>query len=1664
MNKQRKTSNILNVFQYDEITGAVTLPSTLVLTAPAGDDNSTKVPTTGWTRSYISSLGYVTGNQSISITGDASGSGTTSINLTLANTAVTPGSYGSATLVPVVTVDSKGRITNVTTASISGALTFVGDVTGSGTTGSNTTLTLANSGVTAGTYTKVTVDSKGRITVGASSTTSDISEGTNLYYTDARVLAYLGANNYATQSFVSTQINNLVSGAPGLLDTLDELAQALGDDPSFATTTATSLGNRLRIDTASQGLNSTQQANGRTNLGLGSAALSATGDFATAAQGTRADTAHGWGNHASAGYLTSAIAATTYLTQSTAASTYVSLTGSYSNPTWITALAYSKLTGVPSTFTPSSHTHAISEVTGLQTALDGKQATLGFTPYNATNPSGYISGNQTISLSGDTSGSGTTSIAVTVNRLTFQGNYANNDVGTTRGPDGLSLRGVYVNGYPTQYGNILHMRGWGSGQLLIGWSGTDGNHTDNYVRSKRDNDSGAWSPWAKVWTDVNLTNLNQLTNGPGYITGYTETDTLASVTGRGNSTSSSLYLTGGTGTIPALHIRSSGSNWSEGLAIHPLTDDTYSLAFFRTKTSFTDATDTWALGNMGETGIINHFALLRRGLSGSSVNNSGNAVYAINPNGTFRFGFNPFVGSNIILHAGNFNSYSPTLGGTGATGTWPISVTGSAGSLSSMNISQFNNNSGYITGINSANVTNALGYTPFNAGSWGGYYHYTLTFTSTSTGTRWRAARVYYNACHWGSYGIMKIRIRSNYYNGGYIEWTISNGPGEASIKTTDHSLRQTGGFNCFLGEPVAQGSHSGCTTFYREVFIEVGTYIAVNVDFTWSANVNIDSNDGGGDSYSNFVIYTGSNRTVSNQASASPIVEYRAPRVTADVLSVNTTDPATNGLVADFNGSIGIRGANTLYFGHSNNNINSWSTKIYASGSTMIHGAQSHVFGNEGYGSTFSTTINSSGITSSSISLNNNATIGRDVYVTGNTGGDFGNRLIVGATSTPYTLQDTNIRPTIYATGAYPVLTLNHTVTGNVEHGPTIQFTFNGSNSRQWVIGCGGSGNFMDFGFSSSGYSNSNFNPHNGISGYLGNTIMRIIDNRVGIGGDWGAYGAIANPTQTLDVRGIAFVSEDVRSPIFYDSNDTSYFVNPNGQSNLLLVNAPNGYVSNGNPWGTSNSAFFPNGITTAGGTNWVYGLTFLGNAPANGSGAEVRANGSSYFRNGNTSGTWGYAGQFVDRNNAANNYVPWSFENEWGNHSWGIVARFHIQASGQDKSAIQFTSTGSNERWSLGYCSGSDFNFRITQNQGFRTDGSGNSDGWGTERFLINTSGNVTASVDMRSPIFYDSNDTAYFINPNSDARLYALVVGYNTSSSPGVFRVAAGHGDTSIRLTAQSLGSGNSPTMQWWVSEPNVTWDNGGFGYNVTNNGDSPGGFGRVNTSWGQAYMRMATGGDWFFYNTNTSGTRTQSLYLSPSGAATFGTDVRAPIYYDSANTGFYVDPNGGSYLASSIEIANGSYLSNGIGGAMYMTTVTSSFGGYLRTSGHMVLDQMNTGYNVYVLDGNSVGVVKNASSQSWSAFSDRTLKTIHSTIEGSLSKLESITPIYYSFNNFADDKNRIGLIAQEVQEHFPELVDIEPMTEKLVLDYTGLIPVLLGAIKELKNKVEVLESQL
>lgn len=235
MNKARKTSHILNVFQYNETTGAVTLPGDLSLTTPASNDDSTKASTTAWVRTYVTGLSYLTAG---------------------------------------------------------------------------------------------------------STSTSDIAEGSRLYYTDTRVGTYLTSNNYATQSYVGTQIANLVASAPTTLDTLNELATALGNDANFSTTITTSIGTKvpqartLTINGTAYDLTADRSWTITSMIYPGAGIAVSTGTAwgtSITNNSTNWNTAYGWGNHASAGYLTSI---------------------SSSNVT----------------------------------------TALGYTPYNATNPSGYITG------------------------------------------------------------------------------------------------------------------------------------------------------------------------------------------------------------------------------------------------------------------------------------------------------------------------------------------------------------------------------------------------------------------------------------------------------------------------------------------------------------------------------------------------------------------------------------------------------------------------------------------------------------------------------------------------------------------------------------------------------------------------------------------------------------------------------------------------------------------------------------------------------------------------------------------------------------------------------------------------------------------------------------------------------------------------------------------------------------------------------------------------------------------------------------------------------------------------------------------------------------------------------------------------------------------------
>ncbi|WP_018691630.1 tail fiber domain-containing protein [Algicola sagamiensis] len=89
------------------------------------------------------------------------------------------------------------------------------------------------------------------------------------------------------------------------------------------------------------------------------------------------------------------------------------------------------------------------------------------------------------------------------------------------------------------------------------------------------------------------------------------------------------------------------------------------------------------------------------------------------------------------------------------------------------------------------------------------------------------------------------------------------------------------------------------------------------------------------------------------------------------------------------------------------------------------------------------------------------------------------------------------------------------------------------------------------------------------------------------------------------------------------------------------------------------------------------------------------------------------------------------------------------------------------------------------------------------------------------------------------------------------------------------------------------------------------------------------------------------------------------------------------------------------------------------------------------------------------------SDRRLKTNIQPLSGSLDQLKALNGVSYQWRDTL--RSEYGLVAQDVQTVFPQLVQTDP-DGYLRVDYRGLIPVLLESIKTLELKVNTLESDL
>ncbi|EFH3972683.1 phage tail protein [Escherichia coli] len=351
-------------------------------------------------------------------------------------------------------------------------------------------------------------------------------ESPSLTGTPSAPTAAQGTNStqIANTAFVKAAITALINGAPGTLDTLKEIAAAINNDPNFSTTINNALALKAPLaspaltgiptaPTAAQGTNNTQIA----TTAYVRAAISALVGSSPEALDTLNELAAALGNDPNfATTMTNALAGKQPL-DATLTALAALATGANKLPyfTGKDTVAQTDLTSVGRDILAKTSVLAVIQYLGLrELGTSGEKIPL-LSTANTWSARQTFNGGITGALTGNADTATKLKTARNINGVRFDGS-ADININTlvsrgrvtalasnAQGTSGIQLYEAYNNGYPSPYGNVLHLKGAtaaGEGELFIGWSGTSGDHAPVHIRSRRDTDSANWSEWAQVYT------------------------------------------------------------------------------------------------------------------------------------------------------------------------------------------------------------------------------------------------------------------------------------------------------------------------------------------------------------------------------------------------------------------------------------------------------------------------------------------------------------------------------------------------------------------------------------------------------------------------------------------------------------------------------------------------------------------------------------------------------------------------------------------------------------------------------------------------------------------------------------------------------------------------------------------------------------------------------------------------------------------------------------------------------------------------------------------------------------------------------------------------------------------------------------------------------------
>jgi len=327
------------------------------------------------------------------------------------------------------------------------------------------------------------------------------------------------------------------------------------------------------------------------------------------------------------------------------------------------------------------------------------------------------------------------------------------------------------------------------------------------------------------------------------------------------------------------------------------------------------------------------------------------------------------------------------------------------------------------------------------------------------------------------------------------------------------------------------------------------------------------------------------------------------------------------------------------------------------------------------------------------------------------------------------------------------------------------------------------------------------------------------------------------------LHVYGTGYATSDFRAPIFYDSDDTTYFLDPNSASRINRLNISDGQVmATNNPGGRLRISSYTNGESVINGN--THNITL---------GPYSTRTGAGLY----------YAGIAI---NGLMNYN--------GGTSYDVAP--HIWLGGY------YRDTPGSER--------SDFVVAIKSGTG--TSGAGSD--LPQPRFRVDYEGIASATGSFRAPIFYDSQNTTYYCDPNDYSSFWGLAIRGDQNST---------YGGNQIFF----YGGGNTTTSAIGFKSVAGVWAEHGAtsaAYNTYFTMDT------ANRGW--IFRRATVGGsDWTGVNVAS---------ISNTGHAQFDGSVRSPIFYDSNDTTYYLDPSstGSSLVVAGYTKSKFTYRNNSAAG--------------------------------------------------------------------------------------------------------------------------------------------------